>query len=103
MPDNKISRTWCEFIIAELVYLALATLGLVSIWYDVSVPRERYISTYINRWIHWEPATAFLSGALTILVTWIIHKAWLIKFRYALAIMIFGFCLGHLFWSQPKP
>lgn len=90
-------------VMSELVYVLLVVVGAFATWYDLSVPRDRYISVYINTLVHHEPAIAFLGGVLATFCVWGLHKLWDIKFRYVLAIMVLGFCLGHLFWSQWKP
>ncbi len=89
-------------ILAELIYALLVLAAISATWYDLSVSRDQYISIYVNRYVHNDPVIAFLGGVLTILLTWLVHKAWDIKFHYVIALVALGFCLGHLFWSLPK-
>lgn len=100
---EELKRTHRQTILAETFYGLLVAAAIAATWYDCSVPCSEHISVYVNVWVHRIPAVAFLGGALMVLSGWVAHKVWVVKFRYALALLILGFCFGHLFWGQPKP
>jgi len=89
-----------KIVYAEILFLFLLSIAGFAIWYDSTCDPSPTISQWINKLIHWQPVIAFGSGTIFVFVTWWIHKLWEIKFRYVLALLVLGICIGHLFWSQ---
>jgi hypothetical protein len=90
-------------ILAEILFFALVALGIFAAWFDATCDPGPTISKITNRLIYEQPVVAFTAGMLMMILIWLIHVWWEIRFRYVIAIMVLGICMGHLFWSQDLP
>jgi ABC-type Fe3+-siderophore transport system permease subunit len=90
-------------ILAEILFFILLLAAAYSTWFDATCFPGPTISQMTSKLIYWQPMFAFVAGMFVLLLIWGIHKLWEIRFRYVLAMIILGICLGHLFWSQDLP
>lgn len=86
-------------VTAEFLYVVFVIIGVATIAYDYSVTRDYTISAYVHRWTHDDPVIALAAGVILIVLIHIICIFWDFKFRYAFALAVFFFCMGHLFWA----
>lgn len=90
-------------IAAEVVFIVLLGAIVGALWYDYYVPYENTVSVVFMTAIYTYPVLAFAFGALVMLIVWVLHKLWDIKYRHVILVTALGVCVGHLVWAQHPP
>lgn len=86
-------------VVAEALFFFLICCAVAAAWYDITcLPRT--VSHMVDTAVRRDPIWAFVAGVSALALLIVISYLWSITFRFALAVLVLGMVLGHLFWPQ---